>query len=122
MQEVQSGATPPEPSPPASSTPPRSDPSAAPTTDTDARLRAYWRANMRLITVLLVIWFLAAFAHPPFAERLNEIRILTGFPLGSWLAGQGSITIFVILIFVYAIVMNKVIDKKYGFEDDEEGA
>ena len=91
-----------------------------PSPERDARLRAYWRANWTLITVLLVIWFLAAYAHPPFADRLNDIRILTGFPLGYWLAAQGSITIFVILIFVYAYVMNNIIDKKYGFEEHHE--
>jgi putative solute:sodium symporter small subunit len=45
--------------------------------------------------------------------------ILTGFPLGYWLSSQFSITVFVVLIFVYAIVMNKVIDPKYGFNQDE---
>ena len=88
--------------------------------DTETRLRAYWRANIRLIAILLVIWFLAAYAHPPFAKALNNITWLTGFPLGYWLASQGSIAIFVILIFVYALVMNKVIDPKYGLDKDEE--
>ena len=86
----------------------------------EGRLRAYWRANLTLIIILLVVWFLASYAHPPFAKALNNMTILTGFPLGYWLASQGSITIFVILIFVYALVMNKVIDPKYGFHEDEE--
>ena len=86
----------------------------------EGRLRAYWRANLTLIIILLVVWFLASYAHPPFAKALNNITILTGFPLGYWLASQGSITLFVILIFVYALVMNKVIDPKYGFHEDEE--
>jgi putative solute:sodium symporter small subunit len=84
------------------------------------RLRAYWRENSRLIIILLIIWFLAAYAHPPFAKALNNIHILTGFPLGYWLASQGSLAIFVILIFVYALVMNNVIDPKYGFGEEEE--
>ena len=86
----------------------------------EGRLRAYWRANLTLIIILLVVWFLASYAHPPFAKALNNMTILTGFPLGYWLASQGSITLFVILIFVYALVMNKVIDPKYGFHEDEE--
>ena len=82
-------------------------------------MKAYWRENLRLIAILTLIWFAAAYLHPPFAKALNSITILTGFPLGYWLASQFSLTVFVILIFVYAIVMNKVIDPKYGyFEED----
>ncbi len=84
------------------------------------RARAYWRANLTLIVILLVIWFLASYAHPPFAKALNNVTILTGFPLGYWLASQGSITLFVILIFVYALVMNNVIDPKYGMNEEGE--
>jgi putative solute:sodium symporter small subunit len=86
----------------------------------EARVKAYWRANQRLILVLLVIWFAAAYLHPPFARQLNEIHILTGFPLGYWLASQGSLVVFVVLIFVYAYIMNNIIDKQYGFEEEEE--
>jgi cation/acetate symporter len=89
-------------------------------TGLDERIRVYWRANSRLILVLFIVWLLAGYAHPPFAKALNSITILTGFPLGYWLASQGSITIFVILIFVYALVMNNIIDRKYGFEEEEE--
>lgn len=88
-------------------------------TGQDNRLQAYWRENRRLILILFAIWLLAGYAHPPFAKALNNIAILTGFPLGYWLASQGSITIFVILIFVYALVMNNIIDRKYGFEEEE---
>ena len=84
------------------------------------RLRAYWNENFRLIMILTVIWALVTFAHPPFARALNNIQILTGFPLGYWLSSQFSITVFVILIFYYAIRMNRVIDPKYGFNDDDE--
>jgi putative solute:sodium symporter small subunit len=91
-----------------------------PDSDRDARIKAYWRENFRLILILTAIWFIASFAHPPFAKALNNVTILTGFPLGYWLSSQGSITLFVILIFVYAFVMNRVIDPKYGFTEDEE--
>jgi putative solute:sodium symporter small subunit len=88
--------------------------------DRKARLEGYWKENFRLIVILTIIWAVVSFAHPPFAASLNRITILTGFPLGYWLSSQFSITVFVILIFVYAIVMNKVIDPKYGFNQDEE--
>ena len=84
------------------------------------QLQAYWRENLRLIVVLLVIWFLASLVHPLVAKALNGVTILTGFPLGYWLSSQFSITVFVILIFVYAFRMNRVIDPKYGFTEDEE--
>ncbi len=84
------------------------------------RLEAYWKENQRLIYILMAIWFVVTFAHPPFAKALNNITILTGFPLGYWLSSQFSITVFVILIFVYAFRMNRVIDPKYGFGDEEE--
>jgi putative solute:sodium symporter small subunit len=58
------------------------------------------------------------YLHPPFAASLNKIKILTGFPLSYWLSSQFSITVYVILIFVYALTMNRVIDKKYGFEEE----
>lgn len=84
-----------------------------------ARLDAYWRENTRLVYTLVAIWAIASLVHPLFAKQLNSITILTGFPLGYWLASQGSITLFVILIFVYAYMMNNVLDKKYGFEEEE---
>jgi putative solute:sodium symporter small subunit len=85
----------------------------------DERRRAYWRENMRMIAILLIIWFAAGYLHPPFAKLLNETRILTGFPLGYWLASQGALIVFVVLIFFYAWYMNEVLDKKYGMEEEE---
>ena len=84
------------------------------------RLEAYWRENQRLIYILTIVWAVASFGHVPFARQLNQIQILTGFPLGYWMSAQGSITLFVIEIFVYALIMNKVIDPKYGFDEGEE--
>lgn len=84
------------------------------------RLEAYWRENRRIIYILTAIWFLAAYAHPPFAKALNNIHILTGFPLGYWLASQGSLIVFVAIIFFYAVYMNNVVDPKYGFHDTDE--
>jgi putative solute:sodium symporter small subunit len=85
----------------------------------EERRRAYWRENMRMIAILLIIWFAAGYLHPPFAKLLNDTRILTGFPLGYWLASQGSLIVFVILIFFSAWYMNEVLDKKYGMEEEE---
>jgi putative solute:sodium symporter small subunit len=77
---------------------------------------AYWKENLRYLLILLSIWFLSSYgAGILFAEQLNAIKI-GGFPLGFWFAQQGSIYIFVILIFVYVRLMNKL-DKKYGFDD-----
>jgi putative solute:sodium symporter small subunit len=70
--------------------------------------RAYWRANLRLLCILLVVWFAASFgAGILFVERLNAIR-LGGFPLGFWFSQQGSILVFVVLVFVYARTMDRL--------------
>jgi putative solute:sodium symporter small subunit len=90
--------------------------------DHDGRLRAYWRENLRMIAILFVIWLIAGYAHPPFAKALNETRILTGFPLGYYLASQLSLATFVVLIFFYAWWANNVLDKKYGFHEEEARA
>jgi len=77
---------------------------------------AYWKENIKYLTVLLVIWFLASYgAGILFKDALNEITI-GGFKLGFWFAQQGSIYVFVILIFVYVRLMNKL-DEKYGYNE-----
>jgi putative solute:sodium symporter small subunit len=77
---------------------------------------AYWKENIKYLTILLVIWFAVSYgAGILFKEQLDEIR-LGGFKLGFWFAQQGSIYVFVILIFVYVRIMNKL-DKKYGFDE-----
>ena len=80
-------------------------------------LKNYWKKNLRLLAILLIVWFLASFGCGIlFADYLNQF-MLGGFPLGFWFAQQGSIYIFVILIFIYVFAMNKT-DKE--FEVDEE--
>ncbi len=70
--------------------------------------RAYWRANLRILAILLGIWFVASFVLGILLVRpLNAVQI-GGFPLGFWFAQQGSIVIFVVLIFVYARWMDRV--------------
>lgn len=79
------------------------------------RPKAYWNENIKYLFILLLIWFLASFgAGILFKNALNEIKI-GGFKLGFWFAQQGSMYIFVILIFVYVRLMNKL-DKKYGYD------
>ncbi|MGB5498248.1 MAG: DUF4212 domain-containing protein [Maribacter sp.] len=77
---------------------------------------AYWKENLKYLIILLSIWFLVSYgAGILFRETLNGIR-LGGFKLGFWFAQQGSIYVFVILIFVYVRLMNKL-DKKYGYDE-----
>ena len=81
------------------------------------KLKAYWKKNLRYLTILLTIWFVVSFgAGILFVDTLNLIRV-GGFKLGFWFAQQGSIYGFVILIFVYVRLMNKL-DKKYDVNED----
>lgn len=81
---------------------------------------AYWRANVRLLLVLLSVWFAVSFgAGILFAEPLNAYTLPgTGFPLGFWFAQQGSIYVFVVLIFIYVVLMNRM-DKRFGVAEEE---
>jgi len=74
-----------------------------------ARLRAaYWRANLRLMAVLLTVWAAAGLgAGVLFAGWLNQFTVLGGVPLGFWFAQQGSIIVFVLVILVYALLSNR---------------
>ena len=82
----------------------------------DARTR-YWRANLRIVSVCLVIWFTVSFGFGILlVEPLNRIQIF-GFDLGFWFAQQGSILCFVVLIFYYAWRMNRL-DREHGVEED----
>ncbi|WP_417244011.1 DUF4212 domain-containing protein [Celeribacter sp.] len=77
---------------------------------------AYWAANKRIIGVSLVIWFLCSFgAGILFRPMLSGIKI-GGTDLGFWFAQQGSIIVFLVLIFTYAIKMNKL-DKEHGVDE-----
>ena len=74
--------------------------------------KAYWRANIRLILILLAIWAVVSYGCGIlFIEQLNKITI-GSLPLGFWFAQQGSIYTFVVLIFVYAWRMDKM-DRKH---------
>ncbi|MDA9905774.1 DUF4212 domain-containing protein [Cyclobacteriaceae bacterium] len=81
-------------------------------------MKDYWKHNLKYLIILLIVWFAVSFgAGILFVNQLNEIKI-GGFKLGFWFAQQGAIYVFVILIFVYIRLMNKL-DKKYGFNEDD---
>jgi putative solute:sodium symporter small subunit len=82
----------------------------------EERAKAYWRENIRYVVLLLIVWFGVSFgAGILFVDVLNGIRI-AGFKLGFWFAQQGSMLVFVVLIFVYVWLMNRL-DRKYGFDE-----
>lgn len=78
----------------------------------------YWRANLRLMGILLAIWALVSFGFGIFLRPLLDKISLGGAPLGFWFAQQGSIIVFVVLIFVYSHLMAKL-DAKYGSPEEE---
>lgn len=81
------------------------------------KMKEYWRANIKYVTILLSIWFLVSYVFGIFlVEPLNTIRI-GGFKLGFWFAQQGSIYVFVVLIFVYVWLMNRL-DREFGVYED----
>ncbi len=83
----------------------------------EKNLQEYWHKNLRLLAILLSIWFVASYGLGIlFAEPLNTIQI-GGFKLGFWFAQQGSIYVFVVLIFVYVSRMNKL-DREYDVHED----
>jgi putative solute:sodium symporter small subunit len=74
---------------------------------------AYWKQNLTYIVILLSIWFAVSYlAGIMIADQLDTVR-LGGFPLGFWFANQGSLVTFVVLIFIYVALMNRL-DKKFG--------
>ena len=83
----------------------------------DERNQGYWKANLSLVSKLLVVWFVVSFGCGIlFVDALNEIE-LGGYKLGFWFAKQGAIYVFVILIFVYVKKMNQL-DREFGVEED----
>lgn len=87
----------------------------------DDRRRRYWIRNLTYVGILLTIWFVVSYGFGIlFVEQLNAIR-LGGFKLGFWFAQQGAIYVFVILIFVYVWLMNRL-DREYEFDETEDDA
>lgn len=86
------------------------------TSQDSTRAAAYWRANIRVVLSLLAVWFIVSFGFGIIAvDELNKIQFY-GFKLGFWWAQQGSIYVFMVLIFVYAWLMHRI-DRKYGVSD-----
>lgn len=82
--------------------------------------RSYWRTNLRLVAICLVIWFVVSYGFGILlVDQLNRIQFF-GFKLGFWFAQQGSIYVFLILIFWYAWRMNRL-DREYGAVDRDFG-
>ena len=78
----------------------------------------YWKENIRLLKILLSIWFVVSFLMSViFVDQLDTIRI-GGFKMGFWMAQQGSIYVYVILIFIYLKMMDRL-DKKYHHEEKD---
>lgn len=79
----------------------------------------YWRANLRLTAILLLIWFLAGFAAPILGiEWLNQFRV-GNLGAGFWMAQQGSIIAFVLIVLVYALLMDRL-DRRFGDRDQRQ--
>ena len=82
----------------------------------DKNLQEYWQKNLRILGVLLAIWFFVSYGCGIiFADYLNQFK-LGGYKLGFWFAQQGAIYVFVIIIFIYVNRMNKL-DKEYGVDE-----
>ena len=86
-----------------------------------ARRREYWRRNLSYLAVLLAVWAGVSFGCGILlVDWLNGFRLPgTGFKLGFWFAQQGSIYVFVALIFVYVVLMNRL-DRELGFDEKDE--
>ena len=79
----------------------------------------YWRSNLKILSILLSIWFIVSFGFGIiWSDSLDQLQI-GGFKLGFWFAQQGSIYFFVILIFIYIYLMNRL-DKKYKDKSQEK--
>ena len=84
----------------------------------NAEKRAYWRKNLQYLGILLAVWFAVSYGCAIlFVDQLDKIRI-GGFRLGFWFAQQGSIYVFVVLIFIYVYLMNRL-DRKHDVDERE---
>ncbi|KAA3650035.1 DUF4212 domain-containing protein [Denitromonas sp.] len=78
---------------------------------------AYWRATLGLLTTVLIIWFVVSFGFGIILQPMLDSIMLGGYPLGFWFAQQGSIYIFVALIFFYAARMGQI-DRDHDVHED----
>jgi len=82
-----------------------------------ATLTAYWSENKRLTKITLIVWAAVSFGAAYFADALNAV-VIFGFPLGYYMGAQGSLIVFVVLIFNYSRTMN-LVDRKYNLHEEE---
>jgi len=86
---------------------------------TTGKEQQYWRSNLKIVGSLLAVWFLfSCVLSIWFVEELNRFH-LAGFPLGFWIAQQGSIMVFVVLVLIYAIALERL-DRKYSTDKKEK--
>ena len=86
--------------------------------DQNNKKQAYWRKNLHYLASLLAVWFVVSYGCAIlFVDYLDKIKI-GGFRLGFWFAQQGAIYVFVILIFIYVKLMNRL-DKKHDVDEEE---
>ena len=79
--------------------------------------RQYWRTNLKYLGTLLSIWFLVSYGFGILlVDQLDRFRV-AGFPVGFWFAQQGSIYVFIVLIFVYVRLMNRL-DRRHDVDED----
>ena len=82
-----------------------------------AKHHEYWRRNLVITAVLLSVWFIVTFVEAWYARELNQISFL-GFPLGFYMSAQGSLIIYVVIIYIYAKYMRKL-DLEYGVDEGD---
>ena len=81
-----------------------------------SKINAYWKENIRIVLSLLSVWFLVSFGMSIlFVDYLDNFRFF-GFKLGFWMAQQGAIYFFLVIIFVYVYKMKKL-DRKYDVDE-----
>ena len=83
-----------------------------------ARHEEYWHKNLVVTAVLMIIWFVVTFVEGWYARELNQFSFL-GFPLGFYMSAQGSLIIYVLIIWFYARYMNRL-DVEYGVAEEDE--
>ena len=81
------------------------------------RRSAYWKANIKLLSILLSIWFAVSYGFGILLKDTLDAVTFLGYPLGFWFAQQGSIFVFLVLIFIYAMRMNQL-DKQFDFDEE----
>jgi putative solute:sodium symporter small subunit len=86
------------------------------------REEAHWRKTTRLMLTHLGIWFFFGYVIHMFVVPLNKITIpFLGFPLGFYMAAQGSLIVFVVMLFMFARQQEKI-DREFGFAEEDEGS